>query len=126
MTHRRDVLRGLSVLLILLYMFGGHLSSQPAKQKQQEDQDYTIRTTARLVLVDVSVKDAPGGFVSGLSKENFKVYDQGKAQEITQFGSADMPVTVGIAVDESGSMAPKRPQVIAAALQFIRASNPHY
>lgn len=125
MTHRRDVLRCMSVVLLTLCVFGGNLSSQPAKQKQQEGQDYTIRTTSRLVLLDVSVKDSSGGFVSGLTKENFKVYDQGKAQEITQFGRADMPVTVGIAVDESGSMSPKRPQVIGAALQFIHASNPH-
>ena len=92
---------------------------------QKQDQDYTIRTTSRLVLLDVSVKDSAGGFVSGLTKDNFKIYEEGKPQQISQFGGADQPVTVGIVVDESGSMGPKRAEAIAAALEFIKASNPH-
>jgi VWFA-related protein len=75
--------------------------------------------------LDVSVKDSAGGFVSGLTKDNFKIYEDGKPQQISQFGGADQPVTVGIVVDESGSMGPKRAEAIAAALEFIKASNPH-
>src|SRR6202044_1873321 len=86
--------------------------------------EFTIQTTSRLVLLDVSVKDAAGGFVSGVTKNDFKVFENGKAQEISQFSGADIPVTVGIAVDESGSMRPKRPQVVTAAWIFIQASNP--
>jgi len=86
--------------------------------------EYTIQTTSRLVLLDVSVKDRSGGFVSGLTKNDFKVYENGKLQQISQFSNADVPVTVGIVVDESGSMRPKRPQVITAALVFNAASNP--
>ena len=92
--------------------------------KPAEQKDFTIQTTSRLVLLDVSVKDAAGGFVSGLTKDNFKVFENGKPQQISQFGDADIPVTVGIAVDESGSMRPKRPQIITAAWVFIQASNP--
>ena len=47
------------------------------------------------------------------------------SSRLTQFGGADQPVTAGIVVDESGSMGPKRPEVIGAALEFIKASNPH-
>jgi len=97
-------------------------TSQPAA-KQQESQ-YTIRTTSRLVLLDVSVKDASGGLVGGLSRENFEVRENGKLQQITQFAHADIPVTVGLVVDESGSMRRKQPEVITAALAFISASNP--
>jgi len=89
-----------------------------------EQNEYTIQTTSRLVLLDVSVKDAAGGFVSGLQKQNFRIFEDGKPQEISQFSNSDIPVTVGIAVDESGSMRPKRAQVITAALVFIQASNP--
>jgi Ca-activated chloride channel homolog len=92
--------------------------------KTAEQRDFTIQTTSRLVLLDVSVKDAAGGFVSGLSKDSFKVFENGAPQEISQFGNSDIPVTVGIAVDESGSMRPKRGQVITAAWVFIQASNP--
>jgi VWFA-related protein len=76
------------------------------------------------VLLDVSVKDPKGGFVSGLTKDDFKVYENGHLQEISQFANADIPVTVGIVVDESGSMRPKRPEVVTAAMAFISASNP--
>jgi Ca-activated chloride channel family protein len=119
------VLRWLGLVLILCAaVLGGGLWSQLDKPKPEKP-GYTIRTTSRLVLLDVSVKDSSGGFVSGLTKDNFKVYEDGKPQEISQFANADIPVTVGVLVDESGSMQPKRPEVIAAALEFIRASNPH-
>ena len=126
MNRSRDVFRWLGALLILYTsVLGEDLRSQPAKPKQQEeDKDYTIRTTSRLVLLDVSVK-ASGGFVAGLAKGNFKVYEDGKPQQISQFEGADQPVTVGILVDESGSMGTKRTEVITAALQFIQASNSH-
>jgi Ca-activated chloride channel family protein len=123
MTRGRDVFRVLSVALLLCSV-GWDQRKPTARQKKESDQDYTIRTTSRLVLLDVSVKDAAGGFVSGLAKDNFKVYENGKPQEISQFANADIPVTVGLVVDQSGSMRPKRPDVITAALSFIRASNP--
>jgi len=94
------------------------------EKKQEPQQDFTIRTTSRLVLLDVSVKDSDGGFVSGLTKDNFKVFENGKPQDITQFANADIPVTVGLVVDESGSMRPKKPHVVTAAVAFIQASNP--
>ena len=87
-------------------------------------QDYTIRSDVRLVLLDVSVEDHQGGLVSGLSKENFTVLENGQAQPITVFAHDDAPVTVGILVDESMSMTPKRADVLAAAQTFIQASNP--
>jgi Ca-activated chloride channel family protein len=86
--------------------------------------DFTIRTTSRLVLLDVSVKDSKGGFAAGLTKDCFRVYEDGRPQEITEFANADIPVTVGILVDTSGSMRSKRTEVITAALAFITASNP--
>ncbi|HTC33319.1 MAG TPA: VWA domain-containing protein [Bryobacteraceae bacterium] len=99
-------------------------SKGPVIAKAEQPGEFTLRTTSRLVLLDVSVKDAAGGFVAGLSKDNFKVFENGKPQSITQFADADIPVTVGIVVDESGSMRPKRAEVITAALVFNEASNP--
>ena len=99
-------------------------ASQQAKLTEKQEKEFTIQTTSRLVLLDVSVKDPKKGFVSGLTKDNFKVFENGKQQEISQFANADIPVTVGIVVDESGSMRPKRPEVLTAALSFITASNP--
>jgi len=129
MNRGRDVIRWIGAAVILsaaaLAVVGWDQKKQPAATKQQEPQpDFTIRTTSRLVLLDVSVKDSGGGFVSGLTKGNFKVFENGKPQEVTQFANADIPVTVGLVVDESGSMRPKKPQVVAASLAFIQASNP--
>jgi Ca-activated chloride channel homolog len=123
MSRSREVLWPVS-LLVLASVVGSGQSKGPVIAKAEEPGDFTIRTTSRLVLLDVSVKDASGGFVSGLSKDDFKVYENGKPMEITQFSNSDVPVTVGIAVDESGSMRPKRAEVITAALVFNQASNP--
>lgn len=86
--------------------------------------DFTIKAQVNLVLLDVSVQDTAGGFVSGLPKEAFTIYEDGKAQTITQFSNSDIPVTVGLIIDNSGSMRPKKPDVITAGLVFVQASNP--
>lgn len=99
-------------------------ASKPAAVKSPEEEDLLVRANVQLVLLDVSVKDPDGGFVSGLTKDNFKVLEDGKAQAITQFANTDIPVTVGLVVDNSGSMRPKQPEVITAGLAFAQASNP--
>lgn len=123
MTRRRDVLWVVGALLVSRRAIGWDVNKSP--NESEGEQNYTIRTTSRLVLLDVSVKDAKGGFVSGLNKDNFQVFENGQLQQITQFADADIPVTVGLVVDESGSMRPKRLDVITAALEFVGASNPH-
>jgi Ca-activated chloride channel homolog len=120
---RRDVFRIVGALLGSSAAIAWDRQRQSGKPDQEGN--YTIRTTSRLVLLDVSVKDRKGGYVSGLGEQDFRVYENGKLQEISQFANADVPVTVGLVVDESGSMRPKRQEVIAASLEFISASNPH-
>jgi Ca-activated chloride channel family protein len=85
---------------------------------------FKISENVNLVLLDVSVKDKQGGYVSGLPKEAFTVLEDGKPQQITQFADNDIPVTTGLVVDNSGSMTPKKPDVMMAALVFIQSSNP--
>ena len=105
-----------AVSLILL----GPLAGSPVEERS----DYTIRTDVPLVLLDVSVKDRQGGFVSGFSKDNFAVFENGRPQRITAFADYDLPVVVGILVDESYSMTPKRADVLMAAQTFVEGSNP--
>jgi VWFA-related protein len=88
------------------------------------EQPFKLTATADLVLLDVSVKDALGAHVSNLSKDNFQVHENGKLQAITQFGRDDVPVTVGLVIDTSGSMRLKYGDVVTAALALIHASNP--
>jgi len=88
------------------------------------EQEFKLTAHSELVLLDVSVKEAKGGFVSNLKKENFQVYENGKLQTISQFGKEDTPITAGLVLDDSRSMRPKRGDVISSALAFIDASNP--
>jgi Ca-activated chloride channel family protein len=85
---------------------------------------FTISDNVNLVLLDVNVKSPKGGFVTGLQKGNFKVFEDGRAREITQFASVDTPVSIGLVVDNSGSMNNKRQDVIMAGLSFAKQSNP--
>jgi Ca-activated chloride channel homolog len=85
---------------------------------------YAIRTNVDLVVLQATVRDHKGTPVPGLRKENFQVYEDKVPQQIESFSHEDVPVTVGLVVDNSGSMRPKRSDVIAAAMAFVRSSNP--
>lgn len=83
-----------------------------------------LSETTKLVVVPVSVTDGSGHFVLGLKQSNFQVYEDGKPQEIVIFRDTDVPVTVGIVVDHSGSMAAKSNDAIQGAMALVEASNP--
>jgi Ca-activated chloride channel homolog len=89
-----------------------------------DGKDFKFTANSDLVLLDVSVKDNKGGFASQLKKENFQIYENGKLQTISVFGKDDTPITVGLVLDDSRSMRPKRGELINSALAFIDASNP--
>ena len=108
----RSVLPISSFAIIALYSAGQELS------------DFRISDNVNLVLLDVSVKDAHGGYAMNLKRDNFQVFDNGQPRSITYFSSVDMPVTVGLIVDNSGSMRSRRSEVISAGLAFARESNP--
>lgn len=84
----------------------------------------TIAVDVNLVVLHVTVRDRKGDFVSGLRKEDFGVWENGQPQTIRLFKHEDMPVSLGLIVDNSQSMARKRNDVTAAALAFVRSSNP--
>jgi VWFA-related protein len=86
---------------------------------------FRLSSDVELVLLDVSVKDSNGGFVSNLKQSDFKVYEDKVEQSIKTFAAQDVPVTVGLIVDNSGSVRPKKPEIITAALTFVKNSNPH-
>jgi Ca-activated chloride channel family protein len=85
---------------------------------------YTIGVNVDLVLLYASVYDKDGSFVSGLNQSNFTVYEDGIEQEIVSFSQEDVPVSMGILLDLSGSMRGRIDQINKAALAFIQASNP--
>jgi VWFA-related protein len=77
-----------------------------------------------MVVLHATVLDRKNALVSGLGKENFQIFEDGVLQQIKYFSHEDIPITVGLVIDNSGSMGPKRSEVIAAALAFARSSNP--
>ena len=87
--------------------------------------EYTIRVDVDVVVLHATAQDRKNTLVSGLDKDNFQVYEDGVLQPIKYFSHEDIPVTVGLVIDNSGSMKPKRADVIAAALAFARSSNSH-
>jgi VWFA-related protein len=83
----------------------------------------TISVAVNLVVLHATVRDKRGRFVSGLSAEDFRVLDDGAAQTIKVFQHEDVPVAVGLVVDNSWSMRRKKQAVTEAALAFVRSSN---
>ena len=83
-----------------------------------------IRTDANLVLVSVSVTDPMQRIVTGLHEDNFEVFEGKTPQTIRHFSSEDVPVSLGIILDVSGSMADKIGRVKDAVIQFCDTANP--
>ena len=121
---RWDALRyqalSLSCLLLALPAF----AERPQPSQAQDRRPFEISVQVRLVVLPVSVTDRKGNLVPGLTAQNFHVYEDGQSQQITLFRHEDIPVTVGLVVDDSSSMRPRRSQVIQAASVFARLSNP--
>jgi len=92
--------------------------------QEKSDQPLTIRTDTRLVVLHASVVDTKGKPVPKLPQSAFKVFENGAPQEIKGFVQEDVPVSLGLIIDNSGSMRPKRQKVEAAALALVKASNP--
>ncbi len=94
----------------------------PAHLGRDEGQS-TIVVAVDLVVFNVTVTDGRGRHVSGLTQSDFRVFEDQQAQEITLFSAEDVPASIGLIIDDSGSMRDKRADVIAAALAFASASN---
>ena len=116
----------LSILLLFTFficsVLTGKSSSAPSSLITSPQTKITVTTA--LVVLPVSVTNAKGKFVDGLKAENFRIYEDDRQQNITLFKDEDTPVTVGLIVDHSRSMASKLPGVITAIRAFAHSSNP--
>jgi len=99
-------------------------TSSSSQSRQDSADDYTISVNVNQVVLSATAQDHNNALVSGLGKDDFQVFEDGVLQQIKYFSHEDIPVTVGLVIDNSGSMKPKRADVIAAALAFARSSNP--
>jgi len=83
-----------------------------------------FRSDTRLVVLHASVTDRKGKLLTNLNQGDFKIFENGQPQQIKIFRREDVPVSLGIVIDDSGSMSTKRTRVEAAALAMVRESNP--
>ena len=88
-----------------------------------QQSDSSLRLSRDLVTLNVTVTDARGRYVSGLSPAIFEVFDDKVKQEIAFFGSSDAPITVGVVYDLSGSMKKRVARSVRALDRFVEASH---
>jgi VWFA-related protein len=115
---------------LVLFVAGLSLTvlSQTPGAGQQVPRDNTggfrLNVDVNLVELPVSVIDKEGNVVEGLTQKNFQVFENNTPQDITLFKHEDIPISLGLVIDSSGSMRNKKERVHSAALSFVRASNP--
>ena len=107
----------------LLAMASGQAKGgAPAPQKKGDQ--YKINVNVNLVVLHATVIDKKGRMIDDLKEDDFRVLEDGVQQKLSVFSHADIPVTMGIDIDDSGSMRDKRAAVNEAALTFVKTSNP--
>jgi Ca-activated chloride channel homolog len=106
----------------------GAQSAATAMQRQQpkpgSSRAYTLRVDADEVVLNCTVLDNKGNLVNDLTKNNFRVFEDKILQTVISLQHQDTPVSIGMLVDDSGSMSIKRAAVVSAALDLVKASNP--
>ena len=119
------------VALIALSIFGAPLPAHVAGPEVRKipkppdlNKSAVIKMNVDMTLVNVTVTDSFGNAVPWLDKENFRVYEDGVEQEISAFSSADVPISIGLIFDMSGSMGNKLDRARQAAVQFLHTANP--
>jgi len=114
-----------AMLAALVVSLHGQQQQQPPPPQQQpplrpttsdQDQGFRFKSGVELINVTATVSDYSGRFVSGLRAEDFKVYEDDQPVEITHFSAERVPVSLGIALDTSGSMAGEKIQEAQSAL----------
>ena len=108
---------------------GGATAGQPGRQQPGNPEGenngvYVFRARVEEVVLHATVYDDHDHMVTNLDKSAFQIFEDGVPQTITSFRREDIPVAVGIVIDNSGSMRDKRPAVNQAAVNFVRSSNP--
>src|SRR5579872_7419250 len=83
-----------------------------------------IRIQSTLVLIPVTVTDPLNRFVTGLDRENFRLFEDKSEQKVTHFANEDAPLSVGLVFDTSGSMGSKLEKSRQAVAQFFKTANP--
>ena len=144
--HRREFARIWSFLCLLAFVSGSFAQSsnpssappvppksteaappgtdQPQSIQPQDSQSdgFVFKKKVEEVVLHAVVVDAQNRLITGLTQNNFQVFEDGQAQRITSFRKEQVPIALGIVIDNSSSMLPKRTKVNEAALRLVDAS----
>ena len=96
----------------------------PPGQSAESGSGQSIKVDVNLVVLHTTVLDDRGKFAEGLKQENFRVLEDKVEQKLAVFKREDVPVSMGLVIDNSGSMRDKRPRVNEAAVTLVQSSNP--
>jgi Ca-activated chloride channel family protein len=114
--------KALTASLLFAFLAPAQISIAPPPPSQDEVPVFTAST--RLVVVHASVLGSKRKLITNLPQSAFKVLENGVEQPLKVFQREDIPVSMGIVIDNSGSMRDNKTRVTAAALDLVRASNP--
>jgi VWFA-related protein len=110
---------------VALLLYVGSSQAQVPTPATITSEQATLHIETNLVVLPVRVTGPDGNFIDGLTREQFRVRENGRPQPITLFEREDTPVTLGLIVDHSRSMGPKLSGVAEAVAAFARSSNPN-
>src|SRR5580693_4399731 len=128
--QKRICFRGFALAVCALIATAAFNQSQGPVQPPKEPSEpqvkpgQGIKIDVDMTLVNLTVTDPLDRLVTGLEKENFRVFEDGTEQEVVTLSSEDVPVSIGLIFDMSGSMADKVEKAREAAVQFMRTANP--
>ncbi len=121
------LLFGFAVLSLFTPAFAQSLVSDDVKHDTPGrviKQGQSVHLDVELALVNVTVTDPYNRLVTGLDPDNFRIFEDNIEQEVVNFSSEDVPISIGVILDLSGSMANKLGKAKQAALQFFKTANP--
>lgn len=134
----------LPLILVIAWMLGAaplasaqssisdvHITPRKQPEKKPADIDPSLKTHTKpmivdvdLVLVNVTITDPMNRLVTGLEKDNFKVFEGNQEQQIRHFSSEDAPISLGVIFDVSASMKTKMDKAKEAVIEFFKTANP--
>src|SRR5579883_467004 len=111
-------------ILVSSLFFSCVLAAQNPPPAAAPDEIPTFRTGTNQVVLHATVVDKNGKLLTNIPESAFHVYENGQEQTLNLFRREDVPVSMGIIIDNSGSMREKRAKVAAASMALVHASNP--
>jgi Ca-activated chloride channel family protein len=114
----------LFVAIVVLGSVGSYAQMSIPAPPPPDEPGLTFRTSIDLVTLNAAVFDGRRRLVTGLPREAFRVYQDGRPVAITEFTNRDVPISMGLVMDSSASMVDKRVKSIAGAVELMQGSNP--